>query len=450
MGDWGTTTDNWGATQGMDPSWNQPAVTCTACSQEGHEVANCPNQHTEQGNDGSDNDKCFNCGETGHRVADCPTPRDTSCRYCKEEGHVIRDCPQKPPMVCDNCGQEGHMRKNCENARVINRDHVADVSPDDALAKIKIAASERDVDDVKEGVQEYVKAVGGDVNYHQLQTMFIDEGVNLWLIASERQLVNVFTNMDLQGNTGKKYSISYRFSEKPERPREIESWPKSREEILNRLEDAGEIVDSGQRRCHNCGELGHATKFCTQERAENNAQPAISCSNCGAEGHRLRDCPEPRVDKSACRNCGKSGHRASDCEEPPNMDNVECRKCGEKGHFAKDCPQGGGRGCRNCGQEGHMAKECEEPRNMDTVTCRNCEKTGHFSRDCPEPKDWSKVQCSNCQQYGHTKVRCKEPLVEEDDGFGQAGDNSNANGGDSSWPSGDGNTETAAAADCGW
>ncbi|GAB0143014.1 hypothetical protein EsHS_00003545 [Epichloe bromicola] len=295
-------------------------------------------------------------------------------------------------MVCDNCGQEGHMRKNCENARVINRDHVADVSPDDALAKIKIAASERDVDDVKEGVQEYVKAVGGDVNYHQLQTMFINEGVDLWLIASERQLVNVFTNMDLQGNTGKKYSISYRFSEKPERPREIESWPKSREEILNRLEDAGEIVDSGQRRCHNCGELGHATKFCTQERAENNAQPAISCSNCGAEGHRLRDCLEPRVDKSACRNCGKSGHRASDCEEPPNMDNVECRKCGER----------------------------------------------------------SKVQCSNCQQYGHTKVRCKEPLVEEDDGFGQAGDNSNANGGDSSWPSGDGNTETAAAADCGW
>lgn len=62
----------------------------------------------------------------------------------------------------------------------------------------------------------------------------------------------------------------------------------------------------------------------------------------------------------------------------------------------------------------------------------------------------SKVQCSNCQQYGHTKVRCKEPLVEEDDGFGQAGDSSKANGGDSSWPSGDGNTETAAVADGGW
>ncbi|KAG6016922.1 hypothetical protein E4U43_002732 [Claviceps pusilla] len=155
-------------------------------------------------------------------------------------------------LVADLTTTKGHMRKNCENSRVVNRDHIADVNPDEALAKIKIAARERDVDDVKEAVQEYVKSVGGDVNYHQLQTMFIDEAVNLWLIATERQLVNVFTNMDLQGNTGKKYSISYRFSEKPERPREIEGWPKSREEILDRLEDAGEIVDSGHRRCHNC------------------------------------------------------------------------------------------------------------------------------------------------------------------------------------------------------
>ncbi|KAG6040671.1 hypothetical protein E4U41_007450 [Claviceps citrina] len=342
----------------------------------------------------------------------------------------------------------GHMRKDCENGRVINRDHIADVSPDDALDKIRAAALERDVDDAKEGIQEYVKAVGGDVNYSQLQTMFINEGINLWFIATERPLVNVFTNMDLQGNTGKKYSISYRFSEKPDRPREMEAWPKSREEILARLEDAGEVVDSGQRRCHNCGELGHSSKFCTQEKPETNAQPVISCSNCGAEGHRLRDCAEPRVDKHACRNCGQSGHRASDCEEPANMDNVECRKCGEKGHLGKDCPQGSGRGCHNCGQEGHMSKDCQEPRNMDSITCRNCDKTGHFSRDCPEPKDWSKVQCSNCQQYGHTKVRCKVPLVEEDNGFGQTGETSVDNNGNSGWPSGDGDTGIAAAV--GW
>lgn len=182
------------------------------------------------------------------------------------------------------------MRKNCENSRVINRDHIADVEPQEAIAKMKTACSERDVDDAKEAVQEYVKAVGGDVTYRELQSKFIEEGVNLWLIAAERQLVNVFTNMDLQGNTGKKYSISYRFSEKPERPREAESFPKSREELLERLDDAGEVVDSGLRKCTNCGELGHISKFCTQEKAEKSTAPIISCHNCGAEGHRIRDC----------------------------------------------------------------------------------------------------------------------------------------------------------------
>lgn len=182
------------------------------------------------------------------------------------------------------------MRKDCQNARVINRDHIADVHPDEALAKIKTACAERDVDDAKEAVQEYVKSVGGDVTYRQLQTMFVDNGIKLWLIAAERRLVNVFTNMDLQGHTGKKYSISYRFSEKPERPREAESFPKSREELLERLDDAGEVVDSGLRKCHNCGELGHSSKFCTQEKVEKAAAPAITCHNCGGDGHRIRDC----------------------------------------------------------------------------------------------------------------------------------------------------------------
>ncbi|OAA33813.1 Zinc finger, CCHC retroviral-type [Moelleriella libera RCEF 2490] len=434
MGDWGASTDRWGsgkaafndrwgATAQKD-DWRHSVVKCNACSEEGHEESNCPNQHIEADGYDANDDKCFNCGEPGHRVADCPTPRDTSCRYCKKEGHMLRDCPDKPALICENCGQEGHMRKNCENARVVNRDHIADKTPDDALAKIRIGVNERDMEDIKEGVQEYVKSVHGDVTYRQLQTMFIDEKINLWLIATERELMKVFTNMDIQGNMGKKYSISYRFSDKADRPREREGWPQNLEEILDRLDDAGEIVDVGLPLCRNCNELGHVMKNCPEERREHKL-PTITCSNCSQDGHRLRDCPEPRVDKFACRNCGKSGHRANDCPEPPNLDNMECRRCGEMGHMGKDCPQRGGRACRNCGSEDHMARDCDQPRNMDNVTCRNCEQTGHFSRDCPEPKDWSKVQCSNCQQYGHTKIRCKEPIPEE------GGD-----AGDGVWPSG--------------
>ncbi|ODA80334.1 hypothetical protein RJ55_03292 [Drechmeria coniospora] len=330
---------------------------------------------------GLEPEKCFNCDQPGHQVAECPTAREMICHNCKQPGHMLKMCPDKPPMVCSNCGLEGHTRNKCENARKINRDHVADVSPDTAWAKLEKAVAERDADDTKAAVQEYVKAIGGVITYRELQEAMFDKGINLFLIATERSLVTVFTNMDLQGNMGKKYSISYRFSEKPDRPREADSFPKSRDELLARLEDAGEVVDSGKVMCRNCGELGHPSKYCHQ----------------------------PRIDKFACRNCGKSGHKATECEEPPNLDNVECRKCNEMGHFSKDCPKGGPRGCRNCGGEGHMAKDCDQPRNMDLVTCRNCEKTGHVSRDCPEPKDWSKVQCSNCQEYGHTKVRCNKP-----------------------------------------
>lgn len=254
------------------------------------------------------------------------------------------------------------MRKNCENARVVNRDHIADKTPDDALAKIRIGVNERDMEDIKEGVQEYVKSVHGDVTYRQLQTMFIDEKINLWLIATERELMKVFTNMDIQGNMGKKYSISYRFSDKADRPREREGWPQNLEEILDRLDDAGEIVDVGLPLCRNCNELGHVMKNCPEERREHKL-PTITCSNCSQDGHRLRDCrwseyivpcritahkvrsgtsrrqirlQELRVssilgcsDMQKLTGCSKSGHRANDCPEPPNLDNMECRRCGE-------------------------------------------------------------------------------------------------------------------------
>ncbi|POR38633.1 Uncharacterized protein TPAR_01152, partial [Tolypocladium paradoxum] len=95
------------------------------------------------------------------------------------------------------------MKRNCENARKINRDHVADLSADEAWAKLQKAVEERDLDDTKEAVQEYVKALGGAITYRDLQEAMLDKGIHLFFIATERDLVNVFTNMDLQGNMGK-------------------------------------------------------------------------------------------------------------------------------------------------------------------------------------------------------------------------------------------------------
>jgi hypothetical protein len=127
------------------------------------------------------------------------------------------------------------------------------------------------------------------VTYKDLQEMFIHENINVWLVATERSLIDVFTNMDLQGNTGKKFTVSYRFSEKPERPREVDMWPQGREELLNRLDDAGEPVDCGKPKCTNCEELGHIAKHCTQEKVERPSKVS-TCYNCGRENHRVRDC----------------------------------------------------------------------------------------------------------------------------------------------------------------
>lgn len=186
------------------------------------------------------------------------------------------------------------MKYSCEKPRKVNRDHVADVDADVAWEKIKQGVAERDIDDVKEGVAEYVKALDGAVTYREMQEALIDQGTNLWFIGTERALVGAFTNMDLQGNMSKTYTVSYRFSEKPERPIEIEGWPKTREEILSRLDDAGDVVATGKSRCHNCNEFGHMSKDCAQEKIENTDAKKVCCSNCNEDGHRLRDCEPSR------------------------------------------------------------------------------------------------------------------------------------------------------------
>ncbi|KAH8199688.1 hypothetical protein TruAng_006157 [Truncatella angustata] len=394
--------------------------------------------------DGGDHSRgaCFNCGEEGHNKVDCLKPRVMRCRHCKEEGHTIRtcpdpdcppqeereftgechtcgkeghraaDCPDKPPMVCKNCGEEGHQVSECQSARIIDRSHVADVDPEVAWQKIVTGAEQGDLDDVKEATQEYLKNNPG-ITYAELEAGFRQQDINLYVIAVEKtQLIGALTNMDLQGNLGKKYTITYRFDPKPARERERSSFPKDAEDNLERLKDAGEPVNSGKLKCNNCEEYGHTARSCPSDKVEKD-QVVVKCFNCGEEGHRVRDCPTPRVDKFACKNCNQPGHKVSECPEPPNPVNVECRKCNEKGHFSRDCPQGGGGGgsCHNCGGEGHRAKECAEPKR---TICRNCDEEGHVSRECPKPRDYSRVKCSNCGEMGHTKVRCKQPVPAED------------------------------------
>ncbi|CAK7201007.1 hypothetical protein SEUCBS139899_003708 [Sporothrix eucalyptigena] len=421
---------------------------CNSCGKEGHMSKDCPDAGPQicrrckkaghMARDCSLPVTCPRCGE-GHFVVDCSMPM--TCRLCNEEGHLAKECPTAPFRVCNNCQEPGHEATECKAARKITRDDVPTEAPDVALEMMRTAALEKDLDDVKTAFLMYVKACP-EVTYVEMEEMFRHENIGVYLIGVERTDLSVtLTNMDLQGNLDRKYTVTFRFSNKPVRPREKAIWPPNDEENLKRLAEGGEPVARGIPLCMNCRELGHVSRNCPIKRIDNTEQATVACQNCGSEGHRLRDCKAPRVDKFACRNCGQSGHNSKGCTEPRSAEGVECRKCGETGHFSRSCPQGGdgGGGCHNCGQEGHMVRDCTEPRkmmcrncdqeghtarecpepiNMDKMQCRNCDEFGHMSKDCLQPRNMERVKCSNCQQMGHFQSKC---TANNDGGFGDSG-----------------------------
>lgn len=143
----------------------------------------------------------------------------------------------------------------CKNPRKVNRDHIEDVLAEVAWEKIKAAAEEKDFDEVKIAVNEYVKAVP-ETTYVELERAFRNQGVEVYIIALERDLATTYSIMDLQGNLDRKFCISYRKSANPARPKEHEGWPEP-EENLVRLADAGEPIDRGISKCSNCNEYVH-------------------------------------------------------------------------------------------------------------------------------------------------------------------------------------------------
>ncbi len=132
--------------------------------------------------------------------------------------------------------------------------------PDVAWAELNQAVKDKDLDDIKEALAKYVKAIP-DMTYVALEKAFRNQELGVYVIALERELSQTYTNMDLQGNLDRTYTISYRFSQKPKRPKEAEGWPTSPEENMERLKDAGEPVDRGVSLCANCEQLGEDLEF---------------------------------------------------------------------------------------------------------------------------------------------------------------------------------------------
>lgn len=60
------------------------------------------------------------------------------------------------------------------------------------------------------------------------------------------------TLVNLQGKLDCKYEVGYYFSDKPRRAILAQGWPSSSAENLERLEDAGMVMDRGIPKCGRC------------------------------------------------------------------------------------------------------------------------------------------------------------------------------------------------------
>ena len=75
----------------------------------------------------------------------------------------------------------------------------------------------------------------------------------VFLVALERVGSETRTIVDLHGTIDQKYIVSLQLSPKPDRKKYEASWPKSTEENLERLGNAGFAMDNFKPKCSNCG-----------------------------------------------------------------------------------------------------------------------------------------------------------------------------------------------------
>lgn len=183
----------------------------------------------------------------------------------------------------------GHTVTACTNPRLIDRSNVEVVEAETAWNELITAAQERDRDDINSAFQKYTSACP-TATYLDMENAFRGSNIPVYLIAMVRNIAPTYTIMDLQGNLDRTFVVGIFLSNKPMRPKEAAIWPESEAENLERLQNAGIVVERRIPMCTNCNELGHISKSCPQEKREITDRVVITCVNCHAQGHRIRDC----------------------------------------------------------------------------------------------------------------------------------------------------------------
>lgn len=183
----------------------------------------------------------------------------------------------------------GHAIIACENPRKNIWPGVPLVPAEESWNELVEAAKDRELVDAKLAAQKYMKALP-DITYVQLEEAFRSLNIPVFLIAIEKETQPTEVLMDPQGNLKKTYCVTWQFSDKPGRGKNREIWPESPAVNIERLADAGHVVDCLMPKCSNCDELGHTKKHCPQDVVENADRATVTCFNCGETGHRQRDC----------------------------------------------------------------------------------------------------------------------------------------------------------------
>jgi hypothetical protein len=105
------------------------------------------------------------------------------------------------------------------------------MTSDEAWAAIKLADLEKDLDDFKVFFLEYIRN-NKELTFVELEQKFREEGLGVYLIAlvlfitavsnfQEKEIPQQKTIRNLQGETGKKYLVSFQLGNKNRRTRYV-------------------------------------------------------------------------------------------------------------------------------------------------------------------------------------------------------------------------------------
>ncbi|KAJ6171287.1 Zinc knuckle CX2CX4HX4C [Penicillium chermesinum] len=229
------------------------AHACRNCGSPHHLTRMCPENDAPRGRSPGPQDGprgCYNCGEEGyapispmpsnpfthasdssphasssHMKSDCPNP-PALAKSAKRRAIWPPSAPPAPRDICKNCLEEGHIAFECKANRKFDLGNVPDVLPEEAWELMKKASDVNDLDDFREAVKMYSKAVP-DATWVDIEKKLREGKLRYYLIALIHDTMDVNTLIDLQGKLDRKYAISFQESQTPPRCFLRTRWPES-------------------------------------------------------------------------------------------------------------------------------------------------------------------------------------------------------------------------------